>query len=193
MLQKSSSFIEKINSLFSVHYDRNVHVKGFGVICRHWWSKTVSVNNHPHPKDGEANVFSLFTPWGGGVPSQVQTEGTPARSRQGYPSQVQLGVPWSGMGYPLARSGWGGTPVKDGIPPLSRNQVTPPPSIGQKMEYLICGMQYASCVYTGLAFCKGQLLLSRKIEQFRWLFTLLFALRFRYWRSTLLRFSPYHW
>ena len=46
----------------------------------------------------EGNIFSLFTPVEGGIPSQVQMEG--------YPSQV-----WMGR-YPIpGRSGWRGYPI----------------------------------------------------------------------------------
>ena len=70
--------------------------------------------------------------WGGGYPSQVQIGGTPARSRwggtparsrRGYPGQVQTGYPsqvWMGHpgqvqmeGYPR----WGIPPVGMGVPP----------------------------------------------------------------------------
>ena len=73
--------------------------------------------------------------WEGGTPvtgiRSLRRVGTSARSGQGVPSQVQMGVPWpgtdngtpmerrgipsSGMGYPLARDG---VPLpRDGVPP----------------------------------------------------------------------------
>ena len=130
---------------------------------------------------GEGNVFSLFTPGGypdrsGGVPqpdpdrgtqpgpdrgypSQIQMGGTPVRDEV-PPSQVRMGIPQSGMGYPLSSDGvppcshqvrtWG-TLVWDVVPPVSSDGV--PPRIGQQMQYLICGGRYASCVHAGGLSC----------------------------------------
>ena len=74
----------------------------------------------PHPKDGEGNVFSPFTPGGGGVHGQVQTGGALARSRWGVPwpgpgstpARSAQGVPWPGMGYPPVHR-WGPPPSRD--------------------------------------------------------------------------------
>ena len=63
---------------------------------------------------------------GGGYPSQVRPGGvTPARSDQGYPSQVQ-----------------GCT--RGGVPPGRGT-----PRTGQQMEYLIRRIRYVSCVHAG--------------------------------------------
>ena len=86
-------------------------------ICKLWWCCT---HSRPHPKDGEGNVFSLFTPRGGG-----------------YPGQVRMGVPWPGWGTP-SPSRDGGTPCQGWVPS---------PGIGQQMEYLIRGGRYTSCVH----------------------------------------------
>ena len=60
----------------------------------------------PHPKDGEGNVFSLSTPWGG-------VGGTSVRSRRGVPHPGQDGgVPWPGCGTP--RNGVS-SPSRDGV------------------------------------------------------------------------------
>ena len=72
-----------------------------------------------------------------GVPQPCPDEGTPARSGWGYP--------YPGMGYSTSQVRTGrGTPSRD---------LVPPPGIGQQMEYLICGGQYASCGRAGGLSC----------------------------------------
>ena len=95
-------------------------------------TKFIGQNYRPHPKDGEGNVFSLFTPRGEGVPRITQDGGgsTPARLGWGYPSlvrmggypgQIRMGVPQPGMGYPSPIQGWGAPPPsRDGVPPWDR-------------------------------------------------------------------------
>ena len=118
-------------------------------------------------------------PHGGGVP-QPGPDGehpshgsdrwvTPARSGWGYPSevqmrgcpsQVQMGVPWPGMGtlhqvmwyshpemgYPLSRDRV--SPIREWGIPQSRDGV--PSRIGQQVEYLIHSRRCASCVHAGV-------------------------------------------
>ena len=62
-------------------------------------------------------------------------------------------VPQPGMGFPHPEMGY--PPARDGVPP----------GIGQQMEYLVRGGQYASCVHAGgLSFRIYVLLLCRKIH-----------------------------
>ena len=80
----------------------------------------------PHPKDGEGNVFSLTTTGrGGGYPSP-----------RFFPRSLVPGP--FGMGYPLARSGWGNPP---------------PPRTEQQSEHLLRGGRYASWVHAGRLSC----------------------------------------
>ena len=82
-----------------------------------------------------------------GYPGQVQTGGTPARSRQGVP-WPEMGYPHPEMVYPSSGPGQG-PPLQRWCyptPPIQRWSTLPPPEIGQRMEYLICGGRYASCV-----------------------------------------------
>ena len=53
------------------------------------------------------------------------------------------------MGYPMAKSGWGGYTMM-GVPP-ARDGV--PPGKGQQLEYLICRGRYASCIHAGWLSC----------------------------------------
>ena len=104
----------------------------------------------PHPKDGEGNVFSLFTP-GGGVRSvqpgggQVSPAGGGVRSVQPGVGQVSPagGVGQSSRGSQSSQWGGGGS-VSGGGEHLA-------PSCGR----------YASCVHTGGLSC-----LSYKTNQF---------------------------
>ena len=85
----------------------------------------------------------------------------------GYP------LPWPGMGYSPARSGWegytpwldknGGGVSLDGHPSSQRWGTVPPPGIGQHREYLLRGRRYASYVHGGGLSCARSFSCSRTV------------------------------
>ena len=64
----------------------------------------------------EVPLWLVPGPFIGGYPSQVQLRGTQLGPSGQYPSQVQMGVPRPGMGYPSPQPRWMVPPVRDGIP-----------------------------------------------------------------------------
>ena len=102
----------------------------------------------PYPKEGEGNVFSLFTTGGGGGVLQSQIFSLVSGPRSfpgGYPSPGQ-GVP-PGQGCPASQDwdtppgqdwdAWDTTPAKTGLPPGQ-------PGLGYPRDRLCCGW-YALC------------------------------------------------
>ena len=126
-------------------------------------------NYRPHPKDGEGNVFSLFTlgvsgptRTGWGAPKPGQDGVPPGQDRMGYPPSQDR------MGYPQARTGWGTPwpgqdrvppkPGQDGVPP-SQDRMGYPPKPGQDGvppgqdrieyppgQYISCGFPQEGCL-----------------------------------------------
>ena len=85
---------------------------------------------------------------GRGVPCQVRTGGDTLPG--GYPGRVtppaRSGREGTHIGYPPARSGWGGTPPRPG-------QDGGGTQLGQQKEYSLHGGWYASCVQAGGLSC----------------------------------------
>ena len=108
--------------------------------------------------------WSQVPSWG--IPRPGPDRGVPQSGPDGaYPSQVQIGHTPAGSRWGVPQPVWmGGTLARDGVPPvqvryppsrdgvsLARDRV--PPRIGQQMDYLIRGGQYASCVHAGGLLC----------------------------------------
>ena len=134
----------------------------------------------PHPKDGEGNVFSLFTTrWrypsprcfprsflGGGTSnpgsfpghwSQVLSWGYPSPGWRGVPqSWLVEGTPGQGSP-PLARSGWGTPwPGQDGVPPSQDRTGVPPPPQDRTAERALAMWQVVCLLRSHRRiFCNG--------------------------------------
>ena len=91
----------------------------------------------PHLAGGDTSARSR---WGEGTPPGLGVpQPGPARGVSPLAGGVPvMGYPPVGMGYPLARSGWGyprwGTPGRDGVPPSQMRMGVP------KMGYPLAGM-----------------------------------------------------
>ena len=121
---------------------------------RHW-GVPISHNALQHyPECHEADT--------GGVPSQVQLGGYPARSGRGYPGRVPpAGYPPQGTpsrvpagqhgGYPGRVSPQQGT--SPGRVPTRPGQDGGSTQLGQQKEYSLHGGWYASCVHAGGLSC----------------------------------------
>ena len=85
----------------------------------------------------EGNIFSQFTLWGGGTPSQVWGGGYPISGLGGIPgTPLGLGIPliWDGvpptLGWGTPRPGMGYPQTWDGVTPQTWDGVPPRPEMG---------------------------------------------------------------
>ena len=114
-----------------------------------------------------------FTP--GGYPSQVRMRGYPGQVKTGggggYPARSGEGVPQPVQGGRYPGYGWGPPhpgqhevpPSRDGVSPILNWLGYPPPGIGQQMEHLIHGRQYASCIHAGTVHLSALVLVVNNI------------------------------
>ena len=109
----------------------------------------------PHPGSGQEVPHPKSR--GGGIPSQVWTQGgTPSKIRMGVPPSVETGwgcTPHPGLDgdTPSVETGWGYPPT-----PSKSGWGTPPPrqETDQHREHLLRGGRYASCVHAGGLSCQ---------------------------------------
>ena len=100
--------------------------------------------NHyrPHPKDGEGNVFSLFTP-GGVYPYPIMLCNITQNSMGQTPRGGTLPGPAEGGGYP----------AQGGTLPRWEGTLLGGTQLGQQKEYSLHGAWYASCIHAGGLSC----------------------------------------